>query len=560
MSETRGGHGQEIAAPAAADAYLVSTQTYAATDLSFRQDAVAAAGAAGVENATRLVALHARFDHPSYVTGVDGVRQAVPHYPLHRFLRVVPTYIERSAAAGLTPDQAAGLVETLLAAEDRDEWSTADQPVVYLGKALELQAQTHGPITAEDYAQVQGLIADTASHEDDNASALDAYRALSRLGMSTVESIRLIREGLLTDSLLMNRALEVFNALAIAEVDTQVLGDICRQFIGTAEDHPHISAIQEDFALLRECIVTAGPRQDIHPNRLLESIHAQLRQGKSMLEIANGFVSARRLAQTIALEVGRPEERIAQHFLTKTGPLEASPLPYRAERSFDEGAHDLGAIALNSMRYREALQEGFWVFDPNAMPPVWYSLGGETELGAGVVRHSYPAYPLQELSRSPTVAHCHPADLEWAISPGLSNGVYPNMAMPVIDRFLAATPSGQDYQMIADILRASGGPQTVRSIFAHGSGLTEYTFPQDPDVLEHMAQISRSLRDNFLLGIDWSKVLYTRKFAGLLRGELRGVDTVVRDLMERFDNGMPKGFGLHLLDLGTEQPYRYSNS
>jgi len=532
------------------EAYLASTAAYAATNPSFQHAALAATQAAGVDNMNNLVAMYARFDHPS-VSTVDGTTHIVQHHVLHQLLRVIPSYIEQATAAGLTPNQASGLVGVLLSAEERSEWSVADPPVVYLGEALELQAQTHGPLTIEDYEQVQGLIAETASREDDNASALDTYRALSRLGMTTAESIDFIRTDLQTDSLLMNPMLEVLNALSIAEVSTSTLTEICQQLIGNNENPRDLAEIQGDLGLLRECVVTVAPGQDIHPDDLLTAIHTQLAQGRDMSDIVNSFLSAKQLRQAPGvLSVYRPSDRIGQHFLSHEGQLELSPLPYRTERSFDDGIRDLSKIALHRPKYREAVGEGFWVFAPDATTPTWYSLGGETEVRVGRVAHHYPEYPLSELSRNPSLVHCHPFELERMISPDRDNSLYPNEALPVVERFLAATPSRRDYQMVAELLKSSGGPQEVRSLFVHGSGVTEYTFPQDPAALENMAQVSQKLRDDLLRVVDWNRILYDRRLAGLVRGPRRENDVAVGYLVRLFDEAMPKGFGLRMLNIG----------
>lgn len=543
---TSGDHESGLVPESPNERYLTDVEVYAEYDEEFRLDAVAAAEAVGVDELRDLIGRYARHDLPSIVLDPDGTEHRVQHHILRRFLQVLPDYAEKAAAAGLAPEQAAGLVRTMLTAEDRHYSTMADPAVSVMGRALETQAQAHGPIGPEDYERIRNLVAGTARYGDVNASALDTFRALSRLGMTTAEGTEFIQDDLYSDQLLMNPVLGVLEALSIAEVDGTRLKGILRDLIRGEDTGKHIYAIQNDINLLRECIATVCPRRDIRPDDMLALVATELARGRSMTDIAGSFIGDRRLPAADDTGMYDPTQRAARHFIDKPGPLELSPLPYRTERSFGDGLADLGRIALHRFVYREPVGEGLWLFDGDSTEPVWYSLGGETEVRHDSVRHSAPDYPLHELSRNPTMAHCHPQELEVIIAPSRHEGTYPRAAISIIGQLYAATPSRRDYDMIGKMLRMEGGFDRVRSVIVHGNGVTEYTFPQDPDALEEMSRDSQAVRDQLLLGIRWDRILHKRRLGGLAKGGRRDDEDVVRELVERLDEALPRDFGLEL--------------
>ena len=516
-------------------------------DPRLRERATAAFGAMGTEYLQDLIINHARFNHPHTIRDDYGAPQQINYYSLELLLGVMPEYMTNAQQAGLSPDQAYGLVRTLLSAEGRSEWAMNDEPVVQLSRAFKHRIERSDEVEADDYAILHGLVADTASGEDNSVAVLDAYRALTRLGFSSAESNTLIRNELYTDSLVINHAIGVFNTLSVAEVNSELLIEVCRLIPG---EDPQLYAIQASYMLLKDLIATVCPRQDMPPNDLLKIVRHQLAEGRTMPEIAQSFITSEKQTIKGDAEAYHPAERRNRHFIDKPGQLELAPLPYRTERSFSEGAADIGRIALHQQRYREPIGEGIWVFDPEASAPTWYSLGGETDVDfeQRTVRARYPLYPLGDLSRGPVLYHAHPVALEHVISPRHNSGTHPNTAVPAITKFLAAIPSRRDYLMVAELLRSAeykGGG--VRSFIAHGSGTTEYTFPNDPEALEAMSHHYQALRDNMLAGINWERMFSTRKWYGLTRGERKDRSEVVQELVTRFNRILPKDFQLRLL-------------
>jgi hypothetical protein len=517
--------------------------SWVAEDPRLKERALAALGAMGPAYLQDLIVSHMRFDRSHTFHEPDGSVWKAPHYPLELLLGVMPEYMSNAHEAGLLPDQAYNLVRTILTAEGRSEWAMNDEPVVQLSRAFKNRAERNERFSAEDYAILHGLIVDTARSGDNSVATLDAYRALTRLGFTSAESNTLIRDELYADSLFINFAVGTFNALSIAEVNPGLLTEVCRLIHG---EDPQLYDIQAGYASLKDLIITICPARDLPPNDLLAIVKDGLEKGRTIVEVGESIIASGKRVIEGGAGVHHPAERRERHFIRKPGPLELSPLPYRSERSFSDGAADIGRIALHKPRHREPIGEGMWVFDPEAPTPIWYSLGGETDVDVErqVVRAHYPRYPLGDLSRSPVLYHAHPVALE---RPGLNRGLYPNIALPAVARFLAATPSRRDYAMVAELMRSpeyKGG--AVRSFIAHGSGTMEYTFPNDPEVVEEMSRVSQALRDDVLADVDWERVLFARKWRGLAEGEQKNTADVVGELVNRFNHALPKGFQLKL--------------
>jgi|GEM_PF-2638239 len=526
--------------------------SWVAEDPVLKEQALAAAAVMGVDMVQDLIISHSRFPQSAIVEDADGNEVTAPHYMLGLILEVMPDYMANARAAGLDPAQAYDLVRTILTDERRSMYGQLDGAAVQLSRAFRTHAERNHPIDAADYATLHALVVDVAARESDSLSAIDTHRALTRLDFAVSESDALIRNHLFTDSLVMDYALRAFNALSVAKVDTAVLTDICRLIPG---EDPQLYEIQGSYQMLYSLITIVCPERDMSPSELLKAVRDGLANGSTMADITEHFIANKNQQIEGGDGIYQPAERRDRHFITATGPLELSLLPYRNERSLQAGAADIGRIATAVSRYREPVGEGFWIFDRDAGTPTWYSLGAETDVDPEnkTVTAAYPPYPLGDLSRNPVLYHAHPADLEWVISPRKGSAGLPNAAVKTVSRFLAATPSRRDYAMVADLMRSpeyKGGD--IRSLIAHGSGATEYIYPHDPDALEEMGRMAKALRDDLLIGIDWERILYARKWLGMRQGDRKGVDQVVQELVERFSAKLPKGFSLRMF--GINEP------
>lgn len=535
----------------------VSEQGHELLDLSWTAGeprlkgcAIAAADAMGVKCLQELIAGHARFDQSGTVYEPDGTTREAPHYRLELLLGAMPAYMAYADQAGLSSDQASELVHTILMAEKRSEHSFIYESVIQLCRVFDGYINRKETLTGEDYTILRNLVEDTADNEADSNAAIDAYRALARLGLSAVESAALIRNELFADSAVINYALWPLNALSVASVDSRLLTEICHLIPGEALQ---LSEIQASYATLYDLITNVCPGEDVAPNDFLGTVRDRLAAGCTMADIALQYITGDKQTLEGDAHAQASSHRRDSHFIETTGPLELSPLPYRSERSFSEGAADIGRIAQHSARHREAIGEGLWVFDAEAPIPSWYSLGGETEVDwqRRAVRLRYPSYPLAEISRRLIVYHAHPVELEYVTRP--PDHVFPQIAISSITKFLAATPSRRDYAMIAELMRASDYEEgMVRAFIAHGSGATEYSFPNDPDAIEAVGETFQTQCDAILNGVNWEKILFERKWRGLVKGSRKDISDVIGELIDRLNAAMPKGFQLHFLAPGVQ--------
>lgn len=487
----------------------------------------------GLGNFGDIVELHRRFDHTATVASEDGIQRRIER--LQRLLEQTPDYMRNAIGAGLTPDQACGLLKTMLSSEGLGERTEFGVPVSRLAQALGNRAEQQRPLSAEEYEDLKNLISETSTGGDYLFAALGTYRSLSCLGLDTMQSTDIIRGSLKSDYLLMYPATAIFDALSIAEVEPTELAELFGNMTNGRSD---LYGILADYATVRELIVRVCPGLDLRPNDLIKDINQRMRSGDDLITAASNYPEEKRQLGGAPVAY-HPRERHERHFLPREGRLVTSPLPYRSRLPLSQGIRDLEALAAASRRYEpEKISEGLWVFDAGSDEPTWYSLGGETQLdfGRGVAEHHCSPYPLESLSGRPILFHCHPVGLETLIS---LNGIFPDNALPVVRKFFAATPNGQDYEMVAGLLRTqSPGQRNARSLIAHGSGTTEYTFPNDPDALERMSRLSRTLRDDFLLSINWRR---------LMAGRNRDVDAAAKELLRRYNQVLPKGFGIRIV-------------
>jgi hypothetical protein len=259
---------------------------WVAEDPFLAKRVMAAAEAMGVSNLQDLIVSHARFDHPGTVEDRDGTSRETTHYRLEQLLGIMPDYMTNARQAGLSPDQAYSLVHTLLTAEGRNKWAANDEPVARLSGAFAYRAERHEVLSNEEYGILHTLIADVASREDDSRAVLGAYRALTRLGFSSAESDRLIREELYTDALVVDYAVEAFHALSIATVDPGLLTDICRLIHG---EKPRLHDIQASYLMLKDLITIICPSRDIPPHDLLVLVRDRLAEGRPMATLRADF-------------------------------------------------------------------------------------------------------------------------------------------------------------------------------------------------------------------------------------------------------------------------------
>jgi hypothetical protein len=164
--------------------------------------------------------------------------------------------------------------------------------------------------------------------------------------------------------------------------------------------------------------------------------------------------------------------KVREEYFPEIGDTALRPgiLPYRMPRSLEDGLQDLKAMV------HLTLTEGAWIYDPDQS--IWYSLGGRTELGNQTVRHDAMPYDVALLSRNPVFVHMHPKEAEIFITPDRNTLAFPQLQKKMT-AFLTCMPSGADFQVLFDLMKAASGPVSVTGLIVTSHGVTEFTCPCD---------------------------------------------------------------------------------
>ena len=501
--------------------------------------------AIGPENLNDIVVNHERFDSmPMRVRQPDGSDKEVTHFSLRRLLGRSPDYAASAAEAGIDTDQASDLIKTLQAETEQGFEYTAeiDVSAALMARAFSHQADHGQQLTPEDYGALQGMLASTARNSH-SAGAANVYRSLSRLGANTQDSVGIITNELRGDLPLMRPAVRMFDSLSIADVEAGQLAEVCGRLVG--EKSSLLGEVGDDFDKLRDLFAFVGPRQGIAPADMLAAVNERLAAGEDMPTIARTIASREAKVlpaserSTDAAELDDYQARRERHFPEKTGELENAELPYRTQRSLEDGVRDLEQIAQDTGELGMP-SEGSWAFD--AATNTWYSFGGRTEVFVGqAVKHNHLPYPVGELSRRPSLFHCRPVAHEHAIGFRAHDNVVPPDAVPLANRLLGATPNTADYRAIAETLQGQqSGIDALRAFIVHGSGITEYTFPLDAQTIEDVSEYFGDIRSGIIELADWNKLM-----------EQPDANEALAELIDAYNARLPSGFKLKYFPTGT---------
>ncbi len=211
-------------------------------------------------------------------------------------------------------------------------------------------------------------------------------------------------------------------------------------------------------------------------------------------------------------------------------------LPYRRQRDFSSGLHDLISLM------RKEYAEGAWIYDPASQ--TWFSLGGSTSYQqAGSVRQNFFLYDMARLSQSPVYVHIHPEKGEELIAPSEEGLAYPRLKKK-ITKFLAAMPSNADFQVFAELLKKSSKPVPISVFIVTSVGITEVKIPNSIQDNQKMAKTFRGFKDKVLLEFD--SQAYIRQF-GYKEKDIR----FVRRLTAQLNASLPQGFTITVHSLNA---------
>lgn len=488
----------------------------------------------GEQELNELLRIHQRFERPSNFVPESWEESRLRN--LKGILRRLPVYQEASQAAQLPKEQSQDLLFTLLSASKYD-FERDELNIELLNRTLHQMADKGTEIAPQDLRRIKTMI--RLGEKDGIISTyLYSLGLAQRVGLSIQDSTLIISHFSVDDvwvhpGYATAPFVEALKALKVADINPKSV----KQVFGQIERLPRHER-GEAYQLLEHAITFACPSRRITPQELFDAYSTHGVEGETIADFLTRFIQEDngKMIGEQGVQIITPGESGDKYFVPKEGRLEHAALPYRVQRSLDEGIVDLQELAKARVHLWEDVAEGFWTFNPKTS--TWYSFGGKTEVGADKVRHEMLPYDISELTDQPYLFHVHPEDLEIMLRnpyDDFPSREYRNHAT----KFLSSTPSRADYALVAKLVKnAKYGMQAPRSFIAHSLGITESIYPSDVEALEKMAVESRDIRDEAMLNFRWRDIM-RRLFT---------VDelTVVRGLIDELNNCLPDGFAVKL--------------
>ncbi len=210
-------------------------------------------------------------------------------------------------------------------------------------------------------------------------------------------------------------------------------------------------------------------------------------------------------------------------------------LPYRIERSWQAGIHDLRSAI------DDGWQVGAFIFDPDR--EIWYSLGGHTHHGA----HEFFSYDASKLSKDPCFVCVHPRVFESLpyevfYKSHVDFDSYPKEQRETVESLLEKTlyvlPGGLDYRSLADLAERLEKPVPLKGYFVTSHGLTEVQVPSNA------GRIS-DFRDNGNWEWKLLRDLDITPYLGSDNSE-KNEKALVSRLIAKANENLPEGFKIEL--------------
>jgi hypothetical protein len=362
-----------------------------------------------------------------------------------------------------------------------------------------------------------------AGQDDVIEMGLSAYESALRAGLPHEDSLRLVNDHIDTANYrqlgyMMYHFRDALRALDSGNIDPAATVEV---FDLIRDMHPEYRA--EAYDAVRDAIVFGAAAHEKSPNDMMRDLAEQLRAGDSQ-QVAGEITSGQ--PDTAEGVVIAPREQRDTYFPEVPGNLENRALPYRTTRSFEDGIRDIERLTHSQSWHGDTVSEGHWVYDPESS--TWYSHGGETYgVGPDRVRHTSIGYDVSELSSTPRSIHIHPE--EFAMRS---------------DKYGFVFPTNADYRAAAYMLENAHHPVQMRSFISHPLGITEFTYPTDPQAIRAVAETFEQLRNDFF-----------DRFQGedhvLAVAQAVGAETFAQMSVAEIRAALPPGFTLRYYPPGT---------
>lgn len=437
------------------------------------------------------------------------------------------TYAHTVIAAGLTGEEAAGLLDHTLRYSRYPEWD--DNPPLLAARLRLVVEASHA--TRAGHTDPDSIINETTSIIDAVASrelahtGLGAHLAGLRAGLTMEESGTLIKTFLDTANYRqagglseLRDALRCTNRLAIDPSQTILLMRAVVHEVPPAQR----DAVLHDIttALTHGCA-----RSGITPNELMQAICSEAVRGEvglvqETLRLMVGeepFATGYNPRQDLAGLRVPPEKR----FVPSGWLFDTAGVSIRAQGSMYDGLSDLTKLAGRTLQGGEFTGEGAWVF--NAETNEWYGMGGlppdtdnERLLAHG---HAYVPYDLSQLGTAPHTFHLHTFDTHSEHNP----------LGPLL-------PAGEDFIQLAGQIEQASMPIDPQAFIVTPVGIVQYVHNGDPADLQRVGNTFDGMLQRFhdaygSIGINQHGAPYARKAAALTR---RAIQELNRQLPPGF--------------------------
>lgn len=495
--------------------------------------ATRAAQAIGVDGLIQVIE-HQRCNHPMVITEEDGFSWTDEHFSLKQVLAELPEYWCQAQLIGLNLDQALEIMMELMENDSDLLISNHALPISLLTQAFNELAQQNEKIDEDGFLQINRMVQLTAQYGDVAViNSLASLKTGIRIGLSVQEVTKIISDLPEKDGAYCQEVFPPFLQALKALIVTNVLPEtVVKVFDALGGKSPYKR--KSLYQAFEQAIIFGCPANNWSVKDTLECMSDQIEKGEAIEDILEDVISGINIVQNRDVQIiFFPNERIENYFAFKEGPLELIGLPYRTKMTFHEGVVDLGKLAkADGLRWEDE-GEGFWVYDPDS--DWWYSLGGLDEEIAGGIRHRMIAYDISELSSSPKMFHIHPEGFEVYTRPR-DKLLFPPEYTDQVSKFITVTPSRADFNAVSDFFYLASKPMLPRSFIQHALGITEFTYPNDPDLIRKLAQDFKAIKDQAIGDYPWKS----------LRGYGYSDVNMVLILIDHLNALLSNGFSINL--------------
>jgi len=480
----------------------------------------------GEQGLDRVLGANQKFNTPREIRKQDGSWVTDDNYQAKKILKEIPSLMEAAEAVHIEPEQMEHVLVHTINAFDSEQ-RRIETDIHLLTKGLKVSADREEEVTGDDIQKIESLITTGGEHEQVSRT-LEAFVNARTVGLTLDDSVGMVSDFLHADHAVdtgyaMPHFSNALKALRFTGVDPEVVRETFQAILRIPYGER-----DEAYDDLRQAIAFGCPVRKMKPEALLRAINQQVTSGMTTVDAINRIFGDAHLLEDTNAEprIFIPAAERDAYFVDKPGNLDYAVLPYRTERSFNDGLKDLEGLARARADLGDEVGEGNWVFDPETQR--WYSLGGETTyLGGGRVQHRSFLYDISQLSEHPISLHIHPN--EYAIGEE--------------EKYGFVFPTDADYRAIATMMEETSRRVKPRSLIVHPLGTTEFVYPDDIEQIKNMAETIEQVRDRF----------FSRFPDGIQAiadsiGQYGFSELAVREI----NNELPEGFSIILHPPGTE--------